>query len=126
MLAQKHYPYPQDTAIFNKGFVFTLLPMAFLWFDVAFTLIRRAVRGCRLTEAHRDHMIHILFDKGYSHTHVTLLYALGTTIMGMLTYVCHRGILSFEAILSIYASLQIGLILFVFKKKSRMKISNDT
>jgi UDP-N-acetylmuramyl pentapeptide phosphotransferase/UDP-N-acetylglucosamine-1-phosphate transferase len=118
LLAQNHYPHyhTQETAIFNKGFVFTLLPMAFLWFDVAFTLARRAVRGCRLTEAHRDHMIHVMFDKGYSHTIITLLYGFGTLIMGCLTYLCHREYLSFEALLGIYIVLQTAFVAFVFRK----------
>jgi UDP-N-acetylmuramyl pentapeptide phosphotransferase/UDP-N-acetylglucosamine-1-phosphate transferase len=121
LFAQPHYPriFAPETAIFNKGFVFTLLPMAFLWFDVAFTLCRRAVRGCRLTEAHRDHMIHILYDKGYGHIFVTLLYATCTCIMGCLTYMCHKEWLSFIGLLAIYAILQGMMIVFVFNVPHR-------
>jgi hypothetical protein len=115
LCGQKYYPFIQNTAIFNKGFVFTLLPLSFLWFDVAFTLIRRAIRGCRLTEAHRDHMIHVLHDKGYSHTFVTLLYGAGTLYMGSLSYMCHRGTLGFEALLILYAAVQFVWVVFVFK-----------
>lgn len=114
--AQHYYPLNTgaETAIFNKGFVFTLLPLAFLWFDVAFTLCRRAVRGCRLTEAHRQHLIHVLFDSGHSHVFVTILYALGTLLMGGLTYACHIGVLSFITVLLIYSVLQILLVFYVF------------
>jgi UDP-N-acetylmuramyl pentapeptide phosphotransferase/UDP-N-acetylglucosamine-1-phosphate transferase len=117
LMAQQHYSvftHP-ETAIFNKGFVFTLLPMAFLWFDVIATLCKRAVAGKRLTEAHREHMIHILFDKGYGHTFVTLLYASCTIFMGYLTYQCYKEHISFLMLLSIYGITQILFILFVLK-----------
>lgn len=125
LLAQPHYPrtFTPETAIFNKGFVFTLLPLAFVWFDVVFTLCRRAVRGCRLTEAHRDHMIHMLYDKGYGHIFVTVLYAVCTFIMGYLTYACHREWISFIGLLTIYAALQGLVMLFVFNVLPRQTIS---
>ncbi len=104
-----------NTAIFNKGFVFTLMPLCFLWFDVLSTLVRRFANGCRLTEAHREHMIHILFDKGYGHVFVTLLYACGTLLMCVLTYFCHTGSISFIQLLGIYATLQTLFVIFVFK-----------
>ncbi|MES2252837.1 MAG: hypothetical protein V4482_04030 [Pseudomonadota bacterium] len=121
LIAQGNYPLSNnlETAIFNKGFIFTLLPMSFLWFDVAFTLCRRIIRGEHLAEAHRDHMIHILFDKGYKHVFVTLLYAFGTTLMGYLTYQCHSEHISFIELLGIYAFLQTLFVLFVFNAPSR-------
>jgi UDP-N-acetylmuramyl pentapeptide phosphotransferase/UDP-N-acetylglucosamine-1-phosphate transferase len=121
LLAQSHYPASvhHETAIFNKGFVFTLLPMAFLWFDVIFTLLRRIVRGEHLAQAHRDHMIHILFDKGYKHVFVTLLYASGTVLMGSLTYLCHAERISFIMLLGIYAVLQTMFVMFTFKVPQR-------
>ncbi len=121
LMAQSHYPVStnHETAIFNKGFVFTLLPMAFLWFDVIFTLLRRIIHGEHLAEAHRDHMIHILFDKGYKHAFVTLLYASGTVLMGYLTYKCHMEQISFIMLLGIYAILQTSFVLFVFKIPQR-------
>lgn len=117
LMSQPHYPVSitHETAIFNKGFIFTLLPMAFLWFDVIFTLLRRIIRGEHLAEAHRDHMIHLLFDKGYKHVFVTSLYAVGTVLMGFLTYQCHVEKISFIMLLGIYATLQTLLVLFVFK-----------
>lgn len=123
LMAQQHYASTNivETAIFHKGFVFTLLPMAFLWFDVIATLCRRAVSGKRLTEAHRDHMIHVLFDKGYGHSFVTLLYALLTTFMGYLTYQCHVENISFIMLLIIYAFIQTLFVLFVFYVPIRNK-----
>jgi UDP-N-acetylmuramyl pentapeptide phosphotransferase/UDP-N-acetylglucosamine-1-phosphate transferase len=130
LIAQQHYisgphQHPQliashpETAIFNKGFVFTLLPMAFLWFDVFFTLCRRIIRGEHLAEAHRDHMFHILFDKGFGHSSVTLLYSLLTIIMGLLTFQCHIERISFITLLAVYVVLQTLFVLFVFKMPSR-------
>lgn len=121
LMAQPHYPLSinHETAIFNKGFIFTLLPMAFLWFDVVFTLLRRIIRGEHLAQAHRDHMIHILFDKGYRHIFVTLLYALLTILMGFLTYQCHIEQIGFITLLGIYTLLQTMLVLFVFKAPKR-------
>ena len=116
LIAQANYPISSgpETALFNKGFVFTLLPMAFLWFDVALTLLRRIIRGAHLAEAHRDHMIHILFDKGYKHVFVTLLYAACTILMGTLTYQCHMEHISFMTLLGIYAVIQTLVVVFVF------------
>ena len=124
LMAQSHYPVSinHETAIFNKGFVFTLLPMAFLWFDVIFTLLRRIIRGEHLAEAHRDHMIHILFDKGYKHVFVTLLYAFGTILMGYLTYQCHVEHISFMTLLGIYTVIQTLFVLFVFKIPQKQSI----
>lgn len=121
LMAQSHYPVSinHETAIFNKGFIFTLLPMAFLWFDVVFTLIRRIIRGEHLAQAHRDHMIHVLFDKGYRHIFVTLLYAFGTILMGFITYQCHIEQISFITLLGIYAALQAIFVFFVFKAPQR-------
>ncbi|MDP3371400.1 MAG: hypothetical protein Q8S21_00690 [Candidatus Paracaedibacteraceae bacterium] len=126
LMAQPHcavFTQP-ETALFNKGFVFTLLPMAFLWFDVVSTLCKRAVSGKRLTEAHREHMIHILFDKGYSHTFVTLLYAVCTTFMGYLTYQCHKEQISFLVLLGIYVIAQTVLVLFVSHVPQRGKLKH--
>jgi len=121
LIAQDSYPLSNSlkTAIFNKGFIFTLLPMSFLWFDVAFTLCRRIIRGEHLAEAHRDHMIHVLFDKGYRHVFVTFIYAVGTILMGYLTYQCHSERISFTELLGIYALLQAVFVLFVFNAPSR-------
>jgi UDP-N-acetylmuramyl pentapeptide phosphotransferase/UDP-N-acetylglucosamine-1-phosphate transferase len=124
LIAQAHYPVSttHGTAIFNKGFIFTLLPMAFLWFDVIATLCRRIARGEHLAEAHRDHMIHILFDKGYKHVFVTFLYALSTIFMGCLTYQCHMERISFIALLGIYILFQILFVVFVFNVPSRKSL----
>ena len=44
-------------------------------FDVALTLVRRALRGDRLTQAHRDHLYQLLLRMGWPHARVSLLYA---------------------------------------------------
>lgn len=44
-------------------------------FDVALTLARRALRGERLTQAHREHLYQLLLRMGWPHARVSSLYA---------------------------------------------------
>jgi len=44
-------------------------------FDATFTLLRRALKGARITQAHRDHLYQRLILAGWSHQHVALLNA---------------------------------------------------
>lgn len=118
LLAQRHYTGDTHTAFVHKGFVFTLTPLMFLWFDVGFTLLRRIFKRAQLTQAHRDHMIHILHDAGYSHQTVSGLYYAGTAIMCVLTLLCHQGMLTFIHGLSIYAFFQGAFCLWVFSHTS--------
>ncbi|MEP6947245.1 MAG: glycosyltransferase family 4 protein [Acidobacteriota bacterium] len=51
--------------------------IALLWpfvFDAVFTIVRRAVRGERVWQAHREHLYQRLVRSGSSHRSVTLLY----------------------------------------------------
>ena len=117
LISQFYYPFPTDTAWVHKGFIYTLTPLGFLWFDVGFTLLRRAFLKFRLTEPHRDHMIHILNDCGYSHTFVSCLYFFLTIVMGTLTLLSHYGYLSFLLFFLIYALSQSAFCLWVFHQK---------
>lgn len=115
LLSQNYYPvYYAQHAWVHKAFIFTLTPLSFLWFDVAFTLFRRAMRGCNLAEAHRDHLIHILNDCGYSHPFVSGLYFMSAFMMGCLTQLCHHGILTFVQFALIYAFMQGTFVIWVF------------
>ena len=116
LLMQSYSLHPSDTAWINKTFILSLMPMAFLWFDVGFTLIRRAFLGCRLTEAHRDHLFHLLYDAGYSHKFVSCLHFLTIIFMGFLSLCCHCGLLSFLELTFIYGIVQAGFCWWVFKK----------
>ena len=44
-------------------------------FDVALTLVRRALKGERLTQAHREHLYQLLLRMGWPHSRVAALYA---------------------------------------------------
>ncbi len=120
LLSQNYYPvYYAQHAWVHKAFIFTLTPLCFLWFDVAFTLLRRALKGKNLAQAHRDHLIHILNDCGYSHPLVSGLYFFSAFLMGGLTHLCHQGILSFLQFLLIYSFLQGAFVFWVFRTKKR-------
>jgi UDP-GlcNAc:undecaprenyl-phosphate GlcNAc-1-phosphate transferase len=117
LLAQSHYAGDTHTAFVHKGFVFTLSPLMFLWFDVGSTLVRRIIRREQLTEAHREHMIHILHDAGYSHKTVSAIYFGGTVVMSALSLACHHGHISFIQGLIAYIVLQTFFCLWVFSHK---------
>ncbi|MCX7338782.1 MAG: hypothetical protein NTX76_05855 [Alphaproteobacteria bacterium] len=120
LIAQDYYSFPTDTAFVNKGFIFTLTPMSFLWFDVGSTLIRRIFGRKKLTEAHRDHMFHILHDSGYSHTAVSSLYFCSVIIMGTLTLLTHWGHLSFMEFFLVYGVLQAGFCAWVMPARPKL------
>lgn len=64
------------------GVVYLLSP---LFFDVAFTLVHRRLRGYSLTEAHREHLYQLLVRMGGSHRRVSLIYfAIFTVVAGHL------------------------------------------
>lgn len=117
LISQFYYPLPTDIAWVHKGFIYALTPLGFLWFDVGFTLLRRAILRYRLTEPHRDHLIHILNDCGYSHTFVSCLYFSLTAMMGGLTLLSHYGYLTFLSFFLIYASAQTLFCFWVFHQK---------
>ena len=45
-----------------------------LFFDVAFTMVHRRLRGYSLTEAHREHLYQLLVRMGLDHVRVSLIY----------------------------------------------------
>jgi UDP-N-acetylmuramyl pentapeptide phosphotransferase/UDP-N-acetylglucosamine-1-phosphate transferase len=57
------------------GLVATFLPLYPIFLDATVTLIHRATRGERITEAHRSHLYQRLANGGLGHAPVTLLYA---------------------------------------------------
>ncbi len=117
IIAQKYYPLSTDTAFIHKGFIYSLTPLSFLWFDVTFTLLRRAYLGHKLTEAHRDHLIHILNDCGYSHAVVSTLYFISVIVMGGLTLLSHYGYINFIVFFLIYVCLQTCFCIWTFHQK---------
>ncbi|MGH7711033.1 MAG: hypothetical protein ACREOG_07095, partial [Gemmatimonadaceae bacterium] len=57
------------------GLVKAYLPLYPLFLDATITLLRRAARGERLTQAHRSHLYQQLANGGMGHARVSLLYA---------------------------------------------------
>jgi len=105
------------TLLIDPNFFLTLFPLSFIWVDVTFTLLRRAILRRPLTQAHRDHLYQLLHRSGWSHAQVSSLYFIGTTLLGMLSVLCALHYLSLLQILLLYGMLQIILILFVFSKE---------
>jgi UDP-GlcNAc:undecaprenyl-phosphate GlcNAc-1-phosphate transferase len=115
LLTQEDASTLSETAWIHKSFILSLTPMAFLWFDVGFTLVRRAFLKRRLTEPHRDHLFHLLHDKGYSHLFVSNLHFLTVILMGGLSLLCYGGMISFIELVLIYSLLQAGFCWWVFR-----------
>lgn len=123
--AQTIYAGDSSLALIHKGFVYTLTPMMFLWFDVGFTLLRRIfMKNIRLTQAHRDHMIHILHDAGYGHVQISCIYFLTVVGMGLLTVLFHNVFITFIQGVLIYCSAQLLFCLWVFSKKPKLPETN--
>ena len=66
-----------------------LLPIAavlFVWFflfDSVVTLLRRAVRGEKIWQAHREHLFQRLILSGLSHRRVTIFYGILASVLSM-------------------------------------------
>jgi len=62
------------------------LPLAALYGDAIFTLVRRWSRGEKLTEAHRSHIYQRLANGGAGHTKVTLLYGTASAVGALIAH----------------------------------------
>ncbi len=63
----------------NKHQYLSVIAVLLVWlfiFDTIYTFVRRAVRGERVWEAHREHIYQRLVIAGFSHQSVTILYGL--------------------------------------------------
>lgn len=56
-------------------FVAFMLPLWPFFYDATFTVLKRAARGEKIWEAHREHHYQLLIRSGWSHTVVTALYS---------------------------------------------------
>lgn len=63
------------------GLAAGFLPLYPIFLDAAVTLIRRALRGERLTVAHRTHLYQKLANGGWGHARVSALYG-GVSLLG--------------------------------------------
>ena len=64
---------------------FLIVPLLFFnfIFDTVFTFCRRAVRGEKVTQAHRTHLYQLLNQLGWSHARVSLLHYTMTATQGV-------------------------------------------
>jgi Fuc2NAc and GlcNAc transferase len=98
-----------------------LLPIAavlFLWFflfDSVVTLVRRAVRGERIWQAHKEHLFQRLVSTGMTHRKVTVIYGLLASLLSLSVLVSVRyrediGLAMFPVVFVLTASLLITLL----------------
>lgn len=94
---------------------FTLLfPLSFLWFDVIFTILRRAILRRKLSQPHQDHMFHLLYRCGYSHTFITSLHIIFAFILGLANYFCHLTAVDDAYAAYLYYFMQALYLIWVF------------
>jgi hypothetical protein len=124
MAIQAYFPEQTALEIFNRGFILALFPLRFVWFDIAFTLLRRLYLRCPLIEAHREHLFQILHRCGYSHQAVSGLYFCLTLFLSVLTLFCAIHIGNFTHCFFLYIFLQGILAVWVFycAKKHRLSL----
>lgn len=103
--------------ILNKKPIIILMPFAFLWFDVFFTLFNRIKNKVSITYSHKDYIFHKLVDKGFFHTKISLLYFLLTLIISILTFLYFTQTINFIFLLIIYSCFQFFIILMSRKNK---------
>lgn len=110
---QAYFPGQTALGIFNRGFILALFPLSFVWFDVAFTLLRRLYLRRPLIEAHREHLFQLLHRCGYSHQVVSGLYFCLTCFLSILTLCTLYGS-NFTRCFLLYSFLQGALTLWSF------------
>lgn len=67
----------------HTSFLVMPLLMFNIIYDTIFTLIRRALKGENLLEAHRDHLYQLLVRSGYTHREVALIHYCMTFLQGL-------------------------------------------
>src|SRR5690625_130687 len=78
----------QLTNVPPSGFIIwvaVLLLWPFL-FDGIYTIIRRAVRGENIFQAHRSHLYQRLNRSGWNHENISILYLLGSVLSGLFAF----------------------------------------
>ena len=118
--------------VYKPGFVlptvhdgpFTLLfPLSFLWFDVIFTIFRRLALGRRLSQPHQDHLFHVLYRCGLSHTFITGLHIFLALILGIANLICHMTDLDDALAAYLYYVLQSIYLVGVFGLAKHKRIA---
>lgn len=119
--SQNNYALNTSTALIHKGVIYALTPMMFVWFDVFFTLLQRLTQGRSVVSPWRDYLFHHLYDIGYSHVKISLIYYLTVIFMSVLTYLCYQQYLPFLGCFFIYVTFQIVFVVYVLRKHNEWK-----
>lgn len=96
--------------------------LSLIWFDVAFTLLRRLWFKRRLTEPRRDYLSHLLNLAGFSHTQVTLTYVGFVFLSGVLAILEQNYLISFSLWLSIIIITHFIFMIWVIKMAIKNRI----
>ncbi len=70
----------------STHFLGWLMLLSLFWFDATLTLLRRAIRGEKLSQAHKKHAYQRLNQSGYSHSKVVLLAMSLNLLIGVILY----------------------------------------
>lgn len=120
---QKYFPHQTALGLFNRGFILVLFPFSFIWFDVAFTLLRRLYLHRPLLEAHRHYLFQILHRCHDNHLTVSGLYFLGTSILGFLSFACAKYAWNFTDCFLFYALIQLIFLATVMALGKKYRVS---
>lgn len=93
------------------------LPLGGYLFDTSYTLVRRALRGENLLQAHRTHLYQRLTRLGFSHLRVDLGLLLLILLLGGGGHACLHGMESLGAVLlGTAGALMIGVAIWIERK----------
>ena len=71
---------------FDINFLTLMIPSSLFWFDATYTLIRRALNGEKLSDAHKKHAYQRLIQYGYSHQKVVIIGISINVVLFLFTY----------------------------------------
>jgi len=94
------------------------MPLAFLSFDVLFTLTSRIIERRGVMKPHKDYLFHRLLTAGLSHQFISSIYFALALIMVVLTLLYSYGHITFIHVFVIYLITQILFVFWVFSKRA--------
>ncbi len=105
----------------HTSFLVMPLLMFNIIYDTAFTLVRRALRGENILQAHRDHLYQLLVQSEFTHREVSLIhycmvFLQGLGAMWMVTIPGSQRVFIFIPFLL----MQIGYSIYVIRRSNRM------
>ncbi len=109
---------------FSKVTMLVLFPFGFFWFDVFITLLSRIITKKSLTQSYGDYLFHHLYNVGFSHQKVTLIYSGLTLTNTLLAGAFMTHYIPLETLILSYLLLQGIFFLFVQKRKKMFNTKN--